>query len=344
MERVKKTKPNRLTGLDGLRGLAALLVVLFHFLDRYEHTGSTELSLNYGYMGVHLFFIISGFVIHLTLDKVRGAADFLCKRASRLYPAYWAGVILTAFSLCYLSYEPCKVSLFQLLVNITMFQGFVRVAPIDGVYWTLTVELCFYLLMAIVLVFGQVKRMPIVCLAWLIASLIWQKLFMQDASGIMRMLFFPLITEYAYLFCTGIVFYRIYNKRNTHVDWIILSFAVISAFSFLSYQELLVLTILVSLFSVVVFSSNRLESIFSANILVWLGGVSYSWYLIHQNIGYIIMDYSYALGADYLLSVLAAFGGTLGIAYLINKFMEVPGSRWMRAKLEACKKVIHNGC
>ena len=69
----------RLLELDALRGIAALMVVLFHFtMDRPE----MNLGFKYGVTGVDFFFIISGFVIFLTLSNTKNWKDFVQKRGS----------------------------------------------------------------------------------------------------------------------------------------------------------------------------------------------------------------------------------------------------------------------
>src|SRR5262245_16693709 len=80
---------SRLRELDALRGVAALFVMFYHFsMDR---TGF-ERYLSFGTTGVDLFFIISGFVIFMSLEKVSDSREFIINRISRLYPTYWAAV------------------------------------------------------------------------------------------------------------------------------------------------------------------------------------------------------------------------------------------------------------
>ena len=81
----------RLQELDALRGLAALVVVLFHYTSRYDvvfgHNSAPLVSAPWGHFGVNLFFGISGFVIFMTLGRTQTPADFIVSRFSRLYPA-----------------------------------------------------------------------------------------------------------------------------------------------------------------------------------------------------------------------------------------------------------------
>ena len=85
-------KSKRFHELDALRGIAALMVVFFHFtIGRAE----AKLGFKLGTTGVDLFFIISGFVIFMSLSKVKSSLDFVINRVSRLYPTYWVSVTFT---------------------------------------------------------------------------------------------------------------------------------------------------------------------------------------------------------------------------------------------------------
>jgi peptidoglycan/LPS O-acetylase OafA/YrhL len=91
---MKIDRPRRLLELDALRGIAAIAVVCFHLGLSYQE--ESHKIFNLGVTGVDLFFIISGFVILMTLEKTKNWQDFIISRASRLYPVYWVCVSLTA--------------------------------------------------------------------------------------------------------------------------------------------------------------------------------------------------------------------------------------------------------
>ena len=138
----------RLTKIDSLRGIAALAVLSFHFTTRYDEiyrfSGYLPFHAPWGYLGVNLFFVISGFVIYMTLDRTDVGADFLVSRFSRLYPAYWTAIALT-FCITSLLGLPGKAVPWHIAVlNIPMIQMLFSVPMVDGVYWTLLVELLFY--------------------------------------------------------------------------------------------------------------------------------------------------------------------------------------------------------
>lgn len=132
-----KVERGRLPALDWLRFAAALGVLAYHYVSSYlpDDPGSRWLEYaahvtRYGYLGVELFFIISGFVI-LWSAQGKSAASFAVSRFARLYPAFWAAMLLT--SACYLLLGPYapqvsgqEVSLHRLLANATMMPQAVR--------------------------------------------------------------------------------------------------------------------------------------------------------------------------------------------------------------------------
>lgn len=112
----------RIVELDAVRGVAALMVVLCHYTTWHVQSVGFSSTVPFfefweGKFGVYLFFIVSGFVIFLTLEKCDNIKSFIVSRVVRLYPAYWVCLIIT-FSLLYLT--PIlgrEVSVYQLLIT-----------------------------------------------------------------------------------------------------------------------------------------------------------------------------------------------------------------------------------
>lgn len=121
----------RIEELDALRGPAALAVMVHHYFNRFDflygHWFPVPKFTDVGKYGVHLFFMISGFVILMTLERTRRPVDFLFARFSRLYPAYWVCVLLTFALVRIFSLPGRETSVKDALVNLTMLQSFFRV-------------------------------------------------------------------------------------------------------------------------------------------------------------------------------------------------------------------------
>ncbi|MET1176935.1 acyltransferase [Peribacillus simplex] len=282
----------RLKELDSLRGIAALAVVFYHYTTRYEelfgHKKDSYLEFNYGDLGVNLFFIISGFVIFMTIINTNTVRDFAQKRAIRLYPAYISAVVITFLMVRLYGLEGRGVSSFEALFNITMLQGFVPIINhVDGAYWSLTVELTFYILIGIILYLGRIKNVFALSILWLISSFIIQVAnIVSNDHIITKALVYYSIADYSHLFIAGIMFY--YIKVNPHLKYYVM------LISCLIYQfaisDILTSTITVVFFLIFYLLIKNKLTFLNFKPLTFLGTISYSLYLIHQNIGYIVID------------------------------------------------------
>lgn len=269
----------RFRSLDGLRGLAALSVVLYHYLFRYNLTFGHDFVpwaiTEYLAHGVRVFFVISGFVIFMTLEKIEQPMDFVASRVARLYPAFWACCTITWLVVSVFGLENREVGFTDYLVNLTMIQEYVDFPNVDGVYWTLTVELAFYFLMLMLLVLGQLKN-----ILWYLAGWMVLAIFPHSVSGLLAKL---LILEYAPWFALGIILYKMNAGR-------------------------------------VIIRLNWLASA----PLVLLGSISYNLYLVHQNLGYIIINKFGTLGIPIALLV------SVVVAYGVREIFEIPGGRLLK--------------
>jgi peptidoglycan/LPS O-acetylase OafA/YrhL len=98
----------------------------------------------HGIFGVQLFFIVSGFCIWMTARRCPDLATFWTRRLGRIQPSYVAAVLLTFAIVAAFGLPGREVSGADLLSNLTWATMFVPAPFVDGVYWTLLVELKFY--------------------------------------------------------------------------------------------------------------------------------------------------------------------------------------------------------
>ena len=139
--------------IDSIRAIAALLVVMIHCSSAVAPLRPAVLrpadavdwliqNLDLGRIGVVLFFVISGFVIPSSLRDGGRRGEFWVRRVLRLYPAYWVSIAVAVGVHLWLAGSPWSVRV--VLANATMLQGLFHVGDVDGVYWTLKLELVFY--------------------------------------------------------------------------------------------------------------------------------------------------------------------------------------------------------
>jgi len=156
--------PTRYHELDALRGITAIMIVAVHFS---VNNSNNAFSFHIGFIAVDLFFIISGFVILLTIEKNKTWQYFLLNRFSRLYPAYWICVLMTTIAIflaqrwnIFINVEANFMK--QVLANLTMLQNYLQIDNIDGSYWTLAIELQFYLFILLFLIFKKTQLIELI--------------------------------------------------------------------------------------------------------------------------------------------------------------------------------------
>lgn len=326
----------RIGELDALRGLAAVAVMVYHFTFLYGknlgHLDQPAFQLTFGHYGVQLFFMISGFVIFMTLEKTRTASDFVVSRFSRLYPAYWAAIAISALFVYTIGLSSQRIPLVDLAANLTMFQQLLHFRHLDGSYWTLQVELLFYAQMLFWFLAGQLKRMPWIIAAWLLTVLLYQGLpaFGVHVSWTLGQL---LILEHIPFFGLGILFYRLHKQRGADGQWVnhLMIAACLGVIAVTQpAARLTVALICTGVFYL--FTHARLTWLRSAPF-AFLGAISYSLYLLHQDIGFdVIWHLEHDAHWNSNLAVLAAVAVTVGLATLITYFIERPAMRWIRER------------
>jgi peptidoglycan/LPS O-acetylase OafA/YrhL len=338
---VRQTGPRkRLQELDGLRGIAALSVVFFHYTTHYEnlfgHKTNPVAMAPYGYLGVQLFFIISGFVILMSVARAPAISDFAVSRFFRLYPAYWVSVILTFSVLKVADLWPhSRVGIPDALLNLTMFHGFFSRPHVDGVYWTLRIELTFYVIVALIMLFGQLKnieRMSMGMLAltfvnWLIAGRF--SIGGESVEGLIKFAFRGISAGgYLPFFVTGMMLYLGWKDRWTRTRASIAASAV--AMTLITDGALfgavhIVFGVIVSL------AVHGRLPVLKWRPFIFFGFISYSLYLLHQNIGYVVIHRLEERGMDSTIAILTTLAIMATIATLVSVGVERPALRWIRS-------------
>ena len=339
---------DRFYEIDLLRFLAALAVVIYHYTFRgFAEGGYSPVEypvigdfFKYGLYGVQLFFIISGFVILMTASK-RGAAHFVISRITRLYPAFWVCVTVSALFIVWKGGDLFQVGWLQYLLNLTMLSGFVGVEMIDGVYWTLLVELKFYALIFVLLVLGQIHRIEWYLAGWLALTIATVVL------PLPKIVTFLFLTEWSSYFIAGALFYLIkqngLNVFRSVMLGVSLGAALIKDIPQLQHAEQLyssdfssyIASALITAFFVIfLLISLGKTQFFNSEKLVKLGVLTYPLYLIHQNIGFMIYHEIGDQVNRYVLLVGLVLVMMLA-AWLIHKLIEQPLGRWMNNVLKA---------
>ncbi|MBW0147638.1 acyltransferase family protein [Marinobacter arenosus] len=332
------SSPSRLASLDALRGLAALAVVLFHYLPYYDNLfghgfdlpEAVTTTLLFGRYGVHLFFILSGFVIFMTLERTSSAGWFGLARAVRLLPALWAAIALTFLSVHWLGPESRAVPLEVAILNTTLLHEYLGKAHVDGAYWSLVVEVTFYSWMAL-LFFGlrRWSQLRLALAVWVIisyAGVLWWKQIPPALEFFVKDLLF---VKYAPLFVAGMLIYRRHRDGGgSRFDNAMLALSI--GHGLIAYKLPYSLFVLACFGVFALAVAGRLNWL-SNRPMLWLGSLSYSLYLVHQNIGYGVIGWSYEAGLPGWLGVVLALTTALTLASLIHYTVERPTLARFRA-------------
>lgn len=335
---VAQTKPqtgqSRLVEIDALRGVAAMAVVLFHLTTRYmelfSFKGLPSFSFPYGHYGVNLFFIISGFVIFMTLEKTARSMDFVVSRFSRLFPVYWVAIFVT-FAITHALGLPAKlVSFDAALGNMLMLHGLFRVPHVDGVYWTLEVELLFYCGMFFLFRVGMLIRIHQALLALLALRLLYFVMARAFGIDLPWILFRLSILAYIPWFAIGICIYLATTRKGAG-DWKPPArTAALAIFTLLIVESIALALLALAMAAAVFFAASGRLTWLRNRVFVWLGAISYPLYLVHENIGWAIQLRLVELGLPTDTVILLALAAALGLATLLHRTVEKPAMRWIR--------------
>lgn len=330
--------PGRLAELDALRGIAVLMVLVFHYTTRLAEVFPSAGwgDFRFGEYGVHLFFVISGFVIIMTLDRSERPADFLVARFSRLYPAYWTAILLTSAFLWLADGTIEPPSARQIAVNFTMLQSFFGVPAVDGVYWTLEVELLFYAMALGVFCAGLLRRPQLPILAWLaLSALFYSPLWPAYVEGhrFAGLAARLLILEFAPFFTIGVVFYRLYRGQGA-AAW---NYALAgAAFGLILLKWPISVSLMIAAVCLVLWKVARGGlSFLRFAPLVFAGTISYSLYLVHQKIGHAVLIALAGEGWSPGVRLAAATLLAVALATAITFLVERPALREIRRRYKA---------
>ncbi|MFF2994394.1 acyltransferase family protein [Streptomyces sp. NPDC057950] len=347
-----RERASRLYALDALRVVAALSVLLFHFTGVDAATkanwGANPKDLfpwlfpvaSYGSYGVQLFFIISGFVICMSAwDRTPG--QFVQARFLRLFPAYWFSVVVAFLVWRGLPDGARKApSISDSLTDLTMFQVPLSARHLVGAYWTLWVELTFYLVFLVVLWKGlNYIRVSVFCWLWLLASILVQ----QDDVPLLGIFAQPLNTA---LFVSGIAMYLMYRFGPDlklwgllGASWLVMQSDLVQHADHLRHDKGMdrdpyIALALVTVFYLLVLgvALHRLDRI-GWKWLATAGALVYPLYLLHEELGWAIIRTLYGhVGAWATLGITAVL--LLVLSWLVHRCVEKPSQRWLRTTLE----------
>lgn len=328
----------RLAYLDALRGIAALMVVFTHlYAPLLGDVWLLRELLDVGKLGVLWFFMISGVVIPFSLRPgPDGAKRFVISRFMRLYPAYWLSLLLylTMLQLSGALLPPWP----QIIANLSMVQAMIGFDDIIGLYWTLFIELVFYALCLLLFLNGKLydlavrtrcalgmlalglllavirelteRKIPValpLALSLMFFGSIWRQWLLGEHSRQLTRSLVLVLGAYALLLPPTLLLAYGENLIDGEAGGRYLFTYSLAIVSFLLLTR-----------------SLRLDQ----PVLVWLGSVSYSLYLLHPSMQLLAEYLLHGLDVPPLYAAVLATVLTLGIAHLTFRFIETPFIQW----------------
>jgi len=295
---------NRINFLDSLRGVAIILVILFHAYARwpnlypYGDTFSNFPLFKFGWLGVELFFLISGFVILMTLEKCIGFNDFILRRWFRLFPAMLACSLFIYTTAPFFFERPSgRPSFLSILPGLTfiepdrynkIFDLSFDIGQLEGAFWSLYVEIKFYIIFGF-LYFFVGSRIAILGLIGFFSlamiSLTPNYPNYIDYEFIKNVMFNWLNADYYGWFASGALFYKYYQTKNRTVLLCAILIGFYSAMLFNGHHfDIQFCSLLIVLFFALAITNNKINSLLNRKIFIFIGFISYPLYLLHENI------------------------------------------------------------
>jgi peptidoglycan/LPS O-acetylase OafA/YrhL len=346
--------PGRFLFPDGLRGVAAMMVVVFHFhenllpavnawLPRFVST----LFLN-GNLGVDVFFVLSGFVIARSVSdgerSWRYLGRFGLRRSLRLDPPLWATIfieiVLIRVSLMLFPHLGTPLPDWsQIAANVTYTQHFLGIGDIVPVFWSLTYEVQFYVVLVGVLVLlhraplTQARALSLFVVAFGYSVGIWLGVFPAPLRG--------LFIDRWFQFALGIAAWAVFAGRITTRQFALLCvctlLAIVAAHPAPYRAHSSEVAVLSAGLLAFVGLTGRMNTVLSGRIVQLLGRISYSLYLIHLSVGWrfisvVRMKFGPTLGPS--LGISAFLGGiflSVLAAWMLHATLEAPSMRLARA-------------
>ena len=323
----------RIQFLDGLRGIAIILVVCFHAFSRwflivpYGDTYASFPIFKYGFLGVQLFFLISGFVILMTLEKCQNFYIFLYKRWKRLFPAMLIATILIYFTATFLPERPAGIptkssvipGLFFIDPLIILKVTGWNINPLEGAFWSLYVEVKFYIAFGFCyFLLGKEKSIIAIFIMFLM-SIIGPALHIHFIAVLSKILSF---SHFGWFAAGSLAYLYFVNKKCKYLYFSIFV-SLLEIYQYHDDYGKLFFSVLILLIFYLPIYFEKVKFIIGNSIFLFFGFISYPLYLIHENAMIaLICKLDKLIDITYILLPLIPILILVLISYIIAKRIE----------------------
>ncbi len=271
------TQKNNIVSIQALRGIAAFLVVLVHCFPRqhYPDTNILKIISSKGYMGVQIFFIISGYIVPYSMYKneynIKKIGVFFAKRMVRIEPPYIASIVLIFLFAWLSAWSPWsnssmtyKPDWWNILGHLGYLNAFTKQPWLSPVYWTLALEFMFYIILALFFpLFTNTRKIILMASFYVFLSLSFSHNYLP----------YYLLGHHTVFFMLGISLFLYHVKKINLVEYLVLTTSCFAVCLYI-FIPLLALVALASLLFI--------QYVTRIPKILWgLGAISYSLYLTH---------------------------------------------------------------
>lgn len=367
---IKSSKPHYEI-LDGLRGVAALLVVLFHVFEIHSHGDHSKQIINHGYLAVDFFFLLSGFVLGYAYDDRWGKMtlkDFFKRRIIRLQPMIIIGSIIGALLFYFqdspalgwggINEVPVWKMLLVMLIGFTLIpvgkgldiRGWNEMHPLNGPAWSLFFEYIANIVYALVL--RRVSKIVLAILVVVAAGFTIHYALTNpngdiiggwsiDDSTQLKIGFIRL----AFPFLAGLLLARMGKLRYTKNAFLSAALLLVVLLSVprLGDADSLWLNGLYECFCLIIMfpfiiwlgAGGKVQGYKASKVCKFLGDISYPIYITHFPIAYVYMTWvtnnNLTLEQSWHYGLLVVIAA-VATAYLAMRFYDLPIREWLRKK------------
>jgi peptidoglycan/LPS O-acetylase OafA/YrhL len=348
--------------LTGLRGFAAVFVMLYHYRLYILTGGRLQTALEHGYLGVDLFFVLSGFVMSMTYRdmfvdkyKIRQHLYFLGLRLARLYPIYAIVTIATIIVRIVVHGFSAAGSPREIICNALLIQNWGLSRSIVGPAWSISVEWALYLLFPFLAVLVLLRRprwgallgimsvVSLFALAFLPESIVRISRY-KGPMDIVNPFEPGALIRGISEFILGMLAWRISQTSvaNTirYRNWpAIFAFLILTVSLCVNNADVFVVTVFPAVLILISEPSTLAARILSSRPVLWSGDISYSLYLLHQLAGdlstSLLKHVIHLTGSHVFIWYAVALSTAFCAANCSYRYIEKPSRKRLRTLIES---------
>ncbi len=336
---------------DGLRGMAALWVVIFHLsagrhIDKLKAIFPATFSTMFfdsGNLGVAIFFVLSGYVMAHTIYRyhvdLKFAVNFILRRLVRLSPPYYFAILVSLTFLIIKSKATSEITVFpsinDLMAHFIYAQDFLKIDQINSVFWTLCIEVQFYFAFAIMMLFSDwfAKRFMFADARFYIIGMIALLSLLWTFEFFLSPIWQGGFIGFWYSFMVGVVVSCAVSSKDK--SYIMLASIIIILLSIAGFIKLDAFIIMVAFIAAILLYAGlngKMSTWLNWRWLQSLGLISYSLYLLHGPVTGSVANlirrfFSDSIVTDMIVAVITVIASVIA-GWLAFQYIEKPSISW----------------